>query len=194
MSFLTKEQIKYIGFKEIGENVLISDKAMIYNPERIKIGSHVRIDDFCLLSAGVAGIQIGNFVHIGAYTSIVGAGEVVIEDFVGISFKVSIFSSSDDYMGYAMTNPMVPEKYRNVKSIRVVLCKHALIGAHAVLLPGTYLEPGVSIGAMSVVSSKLEGWFVYMGNPAKKLVRRSKKLLEKELELRKELPNIKFMD
>ena len=194
MSFLTKEQIKDIGFKEIGENVLISDKAMIYNPERIKIGSHVRIDDFCLLSAGVAGIQIGNFVHIGAYTSIVGAAEVVIEDFVGVSFKVSIFSSSDDYMGYAMTNPMVPEKYRNVKSIRVVLCKHALIGAHAVLLPGTHLEPGVSIGAMAVVSSKLEGWFVYMGSPAKKLVRRSKKLLEKELELRKEFPNIKFMD
>ncbi|WP_045500099.1 galactoside O-acetyltransferase, partial [Vibrio hyugaensis] len=112
--------------------------------------------------------------------------------FVGISSKVSIFSSSDDYLGYGMTNPMVPDEYKRVKSIPVVLKKHSLVGAHSVLLPGTTLGEGVSVGAMSVVSSSLESWFVYMGNPVKKLVRRSKKLLEHEENLKASFKDVKF--
>ncbi|WP_045493711.1 galactoside O-acetyltransferase, partial [Vibrio hyugaensis] len=112
--------------------------------------------------------------------------------FVGISSKVSIFSSSDDYMGYSMTNPTVPDVFKKVKSLPVVLKKHALVGAHSVLLPGTILEEGTSVGAMSVVSSSLEGWFVYMGNPVKKLVRRSKKLLEHEEKLKASFKDVKF--
>lgn len=192
MGFLSKEELRNIGFKSIGSNVLLSRKASIYNPSNITIGSNVRIDDFCLLSAGEEGIKIGNFVHISAYSSLVGAESIILEDFVGVSSKVSIFSSSDDYLGYSMTNPTVPAKYTKVKSIPVVLKKHAIVGAHSVLLPGTVLGEGVSLGAMSVVSSKLEEWFVYMGNPAKKVVRRSKKLLEKEIELKSEYQEIKF--
>ena len=48
MSFLTQTQLHNLGFKSLGQNVLISDKASIYSPELISIGSHVRIDDFCI--------------------------------------------------------------------------------------------------------------------------------------------------
>ncbi|AUV87453.1 MULTISPECIES: galactoside O-acetyltransferase [Vibrio] len=192
MAFLTKQEVENIGFKEVGDNVLISDKASIYNAGNISIGSHVRIDDFCILSAGASGIKMGNFVHMSAYSSLMGAELIQLEDFVGISSKVSIFSSSDDYLGYGMTNPMVPDEYKRVKSIPVVLKKHSLVGAHSVLLPGTTLGEGVSVGAMSVVSSSLESWFVYMGNPVKKLVRRSKKLLEHEEKLKASFKDVKF--
>jgi serine acetyltransferase len=49
-SFLSREKLMEIGFKSIGENVLLSSKASIYGPENIEIGNNVRIDDFCILS------------------------------------------------------------------------------------------------------------------------------------------------
>mgnify|MGYP000551275127 FL=1 len=193
MAFLSESQLRQIGFKSLGENVLISDKVSIYNAENISLGSYVRVDDFCILSAGERGIEIGSFVHLAAYTSLMGAERIILEDFVGLSSKVSLFSSSDDYMGYSLTNPMVPSQYKRVKSLPVTLKKHALVGAHSVLLPGASLEEGVSIGAMSVVSSKLDAWHVYMGNPAKKIVRRSKKLLQSEQSLKQDFPNVSFI-
>ena len=56
MSFLTYKQLSKIGFLSLGENVLLSEKASIYNAPKIHIGSNVRIDDFCILSAGEEGI------------------------------------------------------------------------------------------------------------------------------------------
>lgn len=37
-SFYSREELKKIGFKSYGENVLISKKASIYSPEKIEIG------------------------------------------------------------------------------------------------------------------------------------------------------------
>lgn len=85
---------------------------MLLWKKKISIGNHVRIDDFCLLSGN---IQIGSYVHISPYTSLVAGSECIqVCDFVLISSKCSIFSKSDDFSGIAMTNPMVSEKYRNV--------------------------------------------------------------------------------
>ncbi|QYJ83755.1 acyltransferase [Shewanella aegiceratis] len=190
MAFLTRNEIEELGFKKVGENILISDKASIYNARNITLGSNVRVDDFCILSAGKSGIEIGNFVHIGAYSSLLGAEKITLEDFVGVSLKVSIFSSSDDFMGYGMSNPTVPDKYKKVKSLPVLLKKHSLVGAHSVLLPGAILGNGVALGTMSVASSELEDWNFYTGHPIKKIVRRSKKLLDKELELIEEFAKV----
>ena len=62
MGFLNQEQLLNIGFFSFGNNVLISDKVSIYNPSKIKIGNNVRIDDYCVLSAGAGGIEIGDYV------------------------------------------------------------------------------------------------------------------------------------
>ena len=50
MAFLSAEQLEQMEFKALGVDVLISDKASIYNPEQISIGDHSRIDDFCVVS------------------------------------------------------------------------------------------------------------------------------------------------
>ena len=52
MGFYSREQLEKIGFKFLGNNVLISDKTSIYSPENISIGNNVRVDDFSILSAG----------------------------------------------------------------------------------------------------------------------------------------------
>ena len=81
MAFLTEEQIKAMGFRHVGENCLLSDKASYYNCNNIKIGNNVRIDDFCVLSAGMGGIEIGSHIHIAVYSSLIGAGKIVLKDF-----------------------------------------------------------------------------------------------------------------
>ena len=50
MAYYTEEQLNQLGFKYIGENVKISDKASIYNHDQIEIGDNSRIDDFCVIS------------------------------------------------------------------------------------------------------------------------------------------------
>ena len=46
MSTLSREFIESMGFAQVGDNVLISDKASFYGIQRIALGSNVRIDDF----------------------------------------------------------------------------------------------------------------------------------------------------
>ncbi|WP_326490689.1 acyltransferase [Hafnia alvei] len=169
MTFLTTQQLNQMGFASLGQNVLISDKASIYGANLIRIGNNVRIDDFCVLSAGKGGIEIGNYVHIAIYTSLVGAGKITLDDFSNISSKVAIYSSNDDYSGEYMTNPMVPEKYTNVNHADVTIGRHAIVGSGTVILPGITLHEGVAIGALSLVTKDCEAFGVYSGTPAKRI-------------------------
>lgn len=180
MGFLSRKQIDDMGFSYVGENALLSDKASYYNCAKITIGNNVRIDDFCVLSAGIGGIEIGNFIHIAVYTSLIGAGKITLHDFSNISSKVSIYSSNDDYSGSSMTNPMVPIEFTNVKHADVTIGRHVIVGAGSVLLPGITLEEGVAIGALSLVSKDCAGFGIYSGVPAKRIKDRKNTLLELE--------------
>ncbi|MGB5118850.1 MAG: acyltransferase [Providencia rettgeri] len=168
MAYLTEQQLKQMGFAALGTNVLISDRASIYGAHRIKIGSNVRIDDFCVLSTGEGGIEIGNYIHIAVFSSLIGAGKITLSDFVNISSRVTIYSSNDDYSGEYMTNPMVPAEYTNVTHADVFLDKHVIIGSGTVVLPGVTLHEGVAVGALSMITKNCEAFSVYAGAPAKK--------------------------
>ena len=180
MAFLDREAIEAIGFAAVGANVLISDRASFHGASRITIGNNVRIDDFCVLSAGVGGIDIKDNAHIAVYSSLIGAGRITVSDFANISSRVSIYSSSDDYSGETMTNPMVPDRFKNVHHADVMLGKHVIIGCGSVVLPGVELEEGVAVGALSLVNKSCESFWVYAGNPARKLKERRRDLLELE--------------
>lgn len=177
--FYTQSELQKIGFKSLGQNVLISDKCSIYSPQNIEIGDNVRIDDFCIISPSTS-LKIGNYVHIGCYASIIGAGEVVIEDYCGISGRVSIYSSNDDYTGLYMTNPMVPKEYTKVTHAPVIIKKHSIIGAGSVVLPNTIVNEGVSVGSLSLLNGEYEEFSVYTGVPAKKIRNRQKRFLKYE--------------
>lgn len=183
MAMLSNRQIAIMGFASIGENVQISEKASIYGAGLISIGSNVRIDDFCVLAAGPGGIRIGNYVHIAVGSTIIGANEISLDDFSGISSRVSIYSSSDDYSGATMTNPTVPNAYKNVYSSSVYLGRHVIVGSGSVILPGVRLEEGVAIGALSLVTKSCDPFGVYAGNPAKRVNERKRDLLELEIRM-----------
>ncbi len=179
-SFYSRVELEKFGFSSFGENVLISKKASIYSPDRIKIGSNVRIDDFCILSGDIV---IGNHVHIAAYSALFGSNGIELKDFSGISSRVTIYSSSDDYTGMYLTNPTVPAEYKKIYGGKVTLEKHVIVGASSVILPNVTLKEGSSIGAMTLITKDTKEWTIYFGIPAKELKARKKNLLELEQEL-----------
>ncbi len=177
-SFLSKDEIEKIGFKSVGKNVKISSKASIYSPAEIQIGNNVRIDDFCILSGK---ILLGSFIHIAAYSALYGSAKgITIDDYVNISSRVCIYAISDDYSGESMTNPMVPDEFKQLISEPVHIKKHVIIGSTSVVMPGVVLEEGGCFGAFSFINKNTQSWGKYVGIPVKRIGERSKKLLEYE--------------
>ncbi|WP_210546249.1 acyltransferase [Rhodoferax sp. PAMC 29310] len=183
MTMLSREAIERLGFAAVGDNVQISSKASFYGISRIALANDVRIDDFCVLSAGVGGISVGHHVHIAVYSSLIGAGQITLSDFCNISSRVSIYSSSDDFSGATMTNPTVPSKYTGVTHANVFLGKHVIVGCGSVILPGVTLEDGVAVGALSLINRNCEAFGIYAGNPARRIKERQRRLLTLEHQL-----------
>lgn len=173
-------ELREFEFKFVGEGVKIAKNATILGIENIEIGDNVRIDDYVVISAYSGSLTLGNYIHIGAFSYINCAGGVVLSDFSGLSQGVKIYSSTDDYSGDSLTNPMIPKEYLNLKIEKVTLGKHAIIGAGSIVLPGITINEGVAVGALSLVNKNLDPWGVYFGSPAKFLKSRSKKLLDLE--------------
>lgn len=180
MAMLSREAIEARGFAFVGENVQISDRASFYGASRIALGNNIRIDDFCVLSAGVGGISVGDHVHIAVYSSLIGAARITLSDFCNISSRVAIYSSNDDYSGATLTNPTVPSEYTGVTHADVFLGKHVIVGSGSVILPGVTLEEGVAVGALSLVHKRCEAFGIYAGNPARRIKERKRDLLELE--------------
>jgi acetyltransferase-like isoleucine patch superfamily enzyme len=180
MAYLTEIELQKFGFKTLGKNVKISDKASVYNPEKIEIGDHSRIDDFCVISGK---IKLGRYVHIAPFCLVAGGDKgIQMDDFSGLAYQVQIFSQSDDYTGRSLTNPTVPSKYKKETKRFVHLAKHVIVGAGSIVFPGVYLAEGCSVGAMTLVSKSTEPWGIYVGNPAKRVKERKKTLLDLEID------------
>lgn len=180
MGVLSAQDVAALGFASVGSNVQISDRASFYGINRISIGSNVRIDDFCVLSAGAGGIEIGSRIHIAVFTSLIGAGKIQISDFCNLSSRVAIYSSNDDYSGASMTNPTLPREFTGVIDADVLLGKHVIVGSGSVILPGVTLEEGVAVGALSLIHKNCHSFGIYAGNPARRIKERKRDLLEVE--------------
>jgi acetyltransferase-like isoleucine patch superfamily enzyme len=102
-------------FKSVGRNCRISPHAKFYGIERIEIGDNVRIDDFCIISAGEGGIKIGSNIHIAAHCFMAGAAQIQIDDYVGIGVRSVIHSSSDDFSGNFLVGPQLTKENTKVK-------------------------------------------------------------------------------
>lgn len=175
-SYYLPEELNLIGLKNFGENVLISKKASIYSPDNISIGNNVRIDDFCVLSGN---ITIGNYVHINPFNGIfAGTSGVILEDYVSLSSKITIYAVSDDYSGEFLTTPLMPESRKHLINKPVLIRQFVIIGTGASILPGTVIEEGCAIGAMSLVKGKTEPWGIYAGCPIKFIKERRKDMLK----------------
>jgi acetyltransferase-like isoleucine patch superfamily enzyme len=180
LAFLNEEQLGIMGFKSLGANVQISDKASIYNTDQIEIGDNSRIDDFCVISGKV---NIGRNCHIAVFCNIAGGEKgVTFNDFSGLAYGCHVFTQSDDYGGRTLTNPTVPDKYKREMKKAIVIGRHSIVGTNSLIFPGVMLAEGTSVGALSVVTKSTEEWSIYVGNPAKRIKTRKRDLLKLEEE------------
>ncbi len=187
MAYLSEIQLREVGFKHLGENVRISDKASIYNPEMIELGDNSRIDDFCVISGRVV---IGKYCHITPMCLVAGGVPgVFFSDFCTLAYGVKVFSQSDDYSGLTLTNSLIPKKYKAEIYEPVSIGRHVIIGAGSIILPGVNLAEGCSIGAMTLVNKSTEPWGIYVGNPARRIKERKKDMLELEKKFLAEVAN-----
>lgn len=184
-SFLSREEIINLGFKSVGDNVLISRYARIYGASNMVLGNNVRIDDFTVISGK---INIGNYVHIAAFGGFfAGNAEIIIGDYSGFSSRVTIYATSDDYSGKTMSNPMIPDKYKNVTNKPIIIGEHVIVGVASIILPGVTLCDGVAIGASSLVNKSCKSWTINTGVPAKYIKDRDKGALSLAKQFEQEL-------
>lgn len=175
-SFYSSEELKDIGLKSYGKDVLISRNVRIYSAERVTIGNNVRIDDFCILCGD---IKIGSNIHIAPYCVLYGAFGIELGDYSGLSARVAIYSAIDDFSGEYVVGPMVDECCRKLESGRVYIGDYVQIGVGCNVFPNVRIAEGVAVGAMSLVKDDLDAWGIYAGVPVKRIKERSKNLLNK---------------
>lgn len=178
--FLARDELEAIGFAALGENVSIDRTVRVYGPERLSLGSNVRIDAFCVLSCGAGGIALGSYVHVAAYTMLAGAGRIELQDFVGISSRVSIYSVNDDYSGAALTGPMMPPDLVDQTVAPVLLERHVIVGSGSIILPGVTVGLGAAVGALTLVKHDVEPFAIVAGPDARVVGRRRHDVLELE--------------
>ena len=180
IGYYCENELRSFGFKSIGSNVKIAKNCLIIGLSNISIGNNVIIDSFCSIIASSNGyLKIGSYVHIASFCHLLAAEGIEIKDFSGLSQGVKVYSKTDDYSGNSLTNPTIPNLYKSIKKGKVIINEHTIIGAGCVILPNVVIGEGASVGALSLVTSNLDSWTIYIGNPLKKLSKRSKKLLEK---------------
>jgi|SRR6185295_3977122 len=164
--YLTAPQITQLGFKHVGVAVRISDKASFYNAPNISISDGVRIDDYTIFSAGMGGIEIGKLVHVGCFTSLIGAGKIIIGDYTELSGRVSIYSSTNNFDSDSF---FIDGNRINIIEGDVKIGNRVVVGCSSIVLPNVSIGFGSRVGALSLVKNNIQHKQLWAGVPAKKI-------------------------
>jgi galactoside O-acetyltransferase len=152
---------------------------IVHDGSNFSIGDHSQVDDFVFINAGKM-CRIGRFVHIASFVSVIGGGELLVDDFSGFSAGCRVITGTDDYTGPFMTNPTVPREFTHYELSRVTIEKHVIVGTNAIVFPGVTIGEGAAIGAGVTVRRDLAPWGVYAGEPLRKIGERDREgILEK---------------
>ena len=144
--YFTIEELKNMGFSSVGEGVLASRDARFYAIEG-SLGAGVRIDDFAILTGN---IKLGRNVHISPFCFLGGTGgEIVMDDFSGVSTHVSIFTKSDNYKLRA------PEQIHK-ETGNVYIGRKSIIGCGTTILPNVSIAEYVSVGCNCLVATNID--------------------------------------
>lgn len=179
-------------FAEIGTNVTIYPQVIFVNEKNIHLKSNIILSEFIWIHGGIK-TYIGNFIHIASYSSIVGGGVCILEDFVGLSAGVRVITGSEMVKGEGLTNPTIPKELRAVSRSFVHLERHSFIASNVVIHPGITIGEGAVIGSNSVVTKDVEPWTINVGTPLKEIKKRDKnKIIALQDKLYKKLNIIPF--
>jgi acetyltransferase-like isoleucine patch superfamily enzyme len=175
--FLNRSRLEALGVICDGDDVLVHTSVVIINPGGLRLGNHVRIDPFCVLSA-TKSIRLHDRVHIAGHCTLMGGGGIEFEPYTGASHGAIIISAADDFTGRYLAGPMVADHLRSIHKAPVTLKRYSMIGAAAVVLPGVTLGEGSIVGAHSYARKSIPEWTIWFGVPAKQIGKRRKDFLK----------------
>src|SRR5262245_10393380 len=169
-----------------GRNVVFGQNVVLRHPHKIHIGSHVVIDDNCLIDAkgdSNRGIRIGNGVFIGR-NSILSCknGDIDVGDQANIGFNCELFSASHVSVGpsallaaytyviggsHEFLDPSKPVLAQGRTSTGVTIGEGAWTGAGAKILDGVTVGAHAVVGAGAVVRESVPASSIAVGVPAR---------------------------
>lgn len=121
---------------------------------------------------------MGDYVHVSAFTSLLGQESVYLHDFSAIAAGSRVYTSTDRHCqedgSAAAMSAAAPLEKRAPFTASVTLGAHAFIGANSVVMPGAEFGEGAVVGASSFVppNMKLEEWTIYVGSPVRPIKKR----------------------
>jgi acetyltransferase-like isoleucine patch superfamily enzyme len=169
-----------------GRNVVFGQNVVLRHPHKIHIGSHVVVDDNCLLDAkGDAnrGIHIGDGVFIGRNTILsCKNGDIDLDDGANLGFNCEVFSASRVTIGkrvlmaaysyviggdHDFSDPSKAVLEQSRTSAGVSIGDGVWIGAGAKVLDGVTIGEGAVVGAGAVVRDAVPPSAIAVGIPAR---------------------------
>lgn len=156
---------------------IVSRQTRIRHRTNFFIKDYSIVDDFCYFSTKV---KIGKGTHIASNVTVAGGGKRTFEigDYSSISSGVRIWCASNNYSEdlVVVHQNEFGEFGDEMIEGDVIFKNYTGIGSNSVVMPGTIVSEGTTIGALSFVPaySKLEKWSVYAGIPVRKVGIRNK--------------------
>jgi len=176
-----------------GRGVVFGQHVVLRHPHKIHIGSHVVIDDHCLIDAKGdtnLGIRIGDGVFIGRNTILsCKNGDILLADGANLGFNCEVFSASRVTIGrdvliaaysyviggdHNFSDPAKAVITQRRVSAGVSIGDGAWIGAGAKILDGVAIGDHAVIGAAAVVRENVPAGTIAVGIPARVVGSRAK--------------------
>jgi len=153
------DELKALGFSDVGENVKVSRLCSLYNISG-SIGSGTRIDDFTILKGK---FKIGRKVHICSHCSLSAVGGIIeIGDLSGIGVNNIFYTVSDDMLQSGLCGPLVDQKSVKHKVGAIRISQGVALGARVTVMPGTAIGEFSAFGVSTVLSGEYPPSSVYM--------------------------------
>lgn len=162
---LMRTKLFYRSARIIRSPFYIRGRRNIDLGSNLTTGVGVRIDAFNSGTKKVvhigSGVQINDYVHIGAIE------DITIGDDVLIASRVFITDHNHgDFNSQCDPTVMMPPSQRPLSSRPVHIEQSVWIGENVCILPGVTIGRNAVIGAGAVVTKSVPSWSLVVGNPA----------------------------
>ena len=162
-----------LNLKSVGEDVIISDLAVISRPELVSMGNHIAIDHWTYISTQV---EMGDYIHIAPSVTILGGATALLKmgNFTNIGSGGRIICATNDF-SQGLLSPVVPLEHQTIINEPIIFEDFATLGVNCSVLTGVTLSEGTIVGANSVITKDTEPWMIYAGTPARPIKKRDNK-------------------
>jgi acetyltransferase-like isoleucine patch superfamily enzyme len=161
----------------VGKRLVVTRMPFVVGPTTIHIGDDVRLygklDIFSGRIFDKPTLILKDRVDLGANVSFVVNKEIIIEEDVNVASGVRFMDTDSHPRDMSARIADLGPPPDEIKPVRI--CRNAWIGQNCFILKGVTVGEGAIIGVNSVVISDIPPFSVAMGNPARVIIKDSRK-------------------